>query len=439
MKTQVIKLKNGATIIYKRRKSFDVTALYAGFYAGHRYNNGQWGLPHLFEHMIMKQTKNRTQEQVIEDKTKITFLNALTSNDFLMVNFSETSRRAEKCFEFASDCLFNAVFNEERFKNEKNVVLEEKKQKEDQCKLDFDYHCYIYIHEHAEQNPDFALGTKEMLDSYTLEDLENFREKNFVADKFILSVCTSLSKRKVMKLVKKYFLCNLKESAEKSEILPALSDNIEIPEGIKLYQTDEKGYKVRLYFSFDSEINEFKLDPSMIYLSRPFRSLNYMFYYEARKQGLIYSGYVIPEYASLATKNAIMVDFSTSKFENISKLIDILNQSITKIKNNCFTQEYLDQCKDNSINGLYKEKFIKYADNSFSNLVMYFERNKIVNYPKRTKIKAINKVTLSDISNCADRVFNKNNKLNIVMQGNFESIKVPTIEEYKNQVYKSID
>lgn len=439
MKTQIIKFKNGATLIYKRRKIFNVTSLRAGFYAGHNYNGGQWGLPHLLEHMMMKQTNNRSQEQVIEDKTKITFLNAFTSHDFLMINFTESNRRADKCFEFASDCLFNTAFDEERFKNEKKVVLEEKKQKQSEATHDFDFQSYMYIHEHKELDPDFIFGTKEMLDSYTIEDLENFRKKNFVADKFILAICTSLSKRKVLKLVKKYFIDNLALQESPSEILPPLSDNIEIDQSIKTYQTQDNDYKVRVYFSFDSEIDEFRTNPCMRFISRPFRSISKMFYQEARRLGLIYSGYVIPDYSSLATKNAMLVHFSTSKYENISKIFDLLNQTIVSLKNGSFSQEYLDQCKENAINDLDNEKYSKYSETCSLNLYTYLERGKVSFPRKKTKIKAIEKVTLVDINNCINRVFDKNNKLNIFMQGNFEGLNVPTIEEYKEQIYKSIE
>lgn len=439
MKTQIIKFKNGATLSYKRRKIFNVTSLCAGFYAGHNYNGGQWGLPHLLEHMMMKQTKNRSQEQVIEDKTKITFLNAFTSHDFLMVNFTESNRRADKCFEFASDCLFNTAFDEERFKNEKKVVLEEKKQKQSESTHDFDFQSYMYIHEHKELDPDFIFGTKEMLDSYTIEDLENFRKKNFVADKFILTICTSLSKRKVLKLVKKYFIDNLPLQESPSEILPPLSDNIEIDQSIKTYQTQDNDYKVRVYFSFDSEIDEFRTNPCMRFISRPFRSISKMFYQEARRLGLIYSGYVIPDYSSLTTKNAMLVHFSTSKYENISKIFDLLNQTIVSLKNGSFSQEYLDQCKENAINDLDNEKYSKYSETCSLNLYTYLERGKVSFPRKKTKIKAIEKVTLVDINNCINRVFDKNNKLNIFMQGNFEGLNVPTIEEYKEQIYKSIE
>lgn len=439
MKTQIIKFKNGATLIYKRRKAFNVTSLRAGFHAGHNYNNGQWGLPHLLEHMMMKQTKNRSQEKVIEDKTKITFLNAFTSHNFLMVDFTESNRRAEKCFEFSSDCLFNTIFDEERFKNEKKVILEEKKQKQSEAKYDFDFQCYLYIHEHKELDPDFIYGTKEMLDSYTIEDLENFKKKNFVADKFVVSICTSLPKRKVIKLVKKYFIDNLALQESPSEILPPLSDDIAIDQGIRTYQTQDNDYKVRAYFSFDSKIDEFRTNPCMRFISRPFRSTSKMFYQEARRLGLIYSGYVIPDYSSLATKNAITVHFSTSKYDNISKLFDLLNQTIVSLKNGSFSQEYLDQCKENAINDLDNEKYSNYADTCALNLYTYTERGKVSFPNKKTKIKSIEKVTLDDINNCINRVFDKKNKLNIFIQGNFEDKSVPTIEEYKEQIYKSIE
>lgn len=49
------RFKNGATIIYKKRKVGNATAMYAGFFCGAMYEKN--GMPHFFEHMLFKGTK----------------------------------------------------------------------------------------------------------------------------------------------------------------------------------------------------------------------------------------------------------------------------------------------------------------------------------------------------------------------------------------------
>lgn len=438
-RTKIYKFKNGATLIYKQRKAFDITAVNVGFFAGYEYCEGKHGLPHLLEHMLMKQTDHRSQEQVIEDKVKITPLNAFTSPDFLVTTFSESNRRVEKCFEFASDCLLSSNFDKDRFEKEKNVVLEERKDRETQAMFDFDYQSANFIRYLSTVQPGYIFGSPEELKSYTIDDLNEYRKKNFVADKFILSVCTSLSFGKIKKLAKKYFVDKLAVSETKSELLPPLDKNIKLDQSMKVYQTPEKNYQVKVYFSLKTEIDEFRISQLVFMALRPLNNMNDMFYYNARKLGLVYSSYALSSVDNLSTDNAVVVQFSTSKFENISKIFDLLNESIIKLKNGIITQEYLDQCKDNAIIKLDSEHYTSYRNNVTDNLEIYQNRRKIEKIPKKTKIKEINAITLDRVNSMINRIFDKNNKLYIFMEGNFEGITVPTIEEYKEQIYKNVD
>lgn len=437
-RTKIYKFNNGATLIYKKRKAFEITALNAGFFAGYAYCKGKHGLPHLFEHMLMKQTDKRTQEQVIEDKVKITPLNAYTSPYFLVTSFSESNRRVEKCFEFASDCLLSSNFDKDRFEKEKKVVLEERKDRETQAMFDFDYQSSNFIRHNEILQPQYVFGSEEELETYTIEDLMQFRKENFVSDKFIMSVCTSLPFCKIKKLAKKYFINKLVVPEKKSEFEPIIDKNIKIGQSLKVYQTPEKNYQVKIYFSLKTEIDEFRISQLIYMALKPFNNMNDMFYYKSRKLGLVYSAIALSSVDNLSTDNAVVFEFSTSKFENISLIVDLLNESIIKLKNGIVTQEYLDQCKDNAIIRFDNERYNSYRSNVIDNLEIYQNRGKIEVIPKKTKIKEINAITLDRVNDMINRIFDKNNDIYIFMEGNFEGITVPTIEEYKQQIYKNV-
>ena len=125
-KPKVYKFNNGATLIYKKRKICEATAVQAGFWAGHYYMKEINGLPHFAEHMLFKGTKNRTENEIIQDEIDITPVGAVTSDYALFVEFFESNKKINECFEFASDILLNTSLNEELIENEKKVVFEEK-------------------------------------------------------------------------------------------------------------------------------------------------------------------------------------------------------------------------------------------------------------------------------------------------------------------------
>lgn len=79
MKPKIIKLKNGAHLIYIHDARNNYSAVEAGFIAGHASNPAN-GVAHFMEHMLFKGTKTKNAEQFNEAKEAIVpSLNAYTS------------------------------------------------------------------------------------------------------------------------------------------------------------------------------------------------------------------------------------------------------------------------------------------------------------------------------------------------------------------------
>lgn len=437
--TKILKFKNGATLLYERRKDFNVTAMRAGFFAGHLYNAGQFGLPHLVEHMLCSQTKKRSPEKMIEDRAKVFGFNACTSPKTLLVVFSSPNKWVENGFEYTSDCLLNSAFDDKLLENEKKVVLEELGQNLNNHQFSFNYHSFNFTHQYDELTDKFRLGDQEIITSFTVKDLENFRDKNFVSDKFIISVCSSLPFYKIKKLVKKYYISNLKKPQEKSELVEKnyYTINKEQSLGI-LNQADKQNFKGSVMFTFDTEFDEFRDDPSMSFLRYVLDNKNGYFYREARKEGLIYDASVSLLIAPESRKSALCFDFTTNKFENIEKLIVLINKSIVSLKNGDLTEKDIVDCKDYLYVRMDTENYSRYMDDSRGMLDFYILRGNLKKRTHKQQQKAIDKVTLEKVQMNVDRVFDKNKDVIMFIHGNFDEKQLKTIEEYKEMLYKGI-
>ena len=86
MKEKIVKLKNGGTLIYSHSKLNNCSAVEVGFSVG-AFQERKMGTAHFLEHTLFKKTKNRTNSELEADRTKVAFLNASTSMDFLIVKF----------------------------------------------------------------------------------------------------------------------------------------------------------------------------------------------------------------------------------------------------------------------------------------------------------------------------------------------------------------
>ena len=181
-KAKIFKFGNGATIIYKKRKMCNATAVCVGFFAGFYYNVPVNGIQHLSEHMLLKQTHNRTLDDITKDKVRITYLNAYTSPYELAVDFFESNKRINACFEFASDVLLNTKLDNNQIENEIKVVLEEKARKKDIVKKNIYNMHYRFLEPNFHLNEDFIFGDEEQLVNVNKNDIESFITNNFVSE-----------------------------------------------------------------------------------------------------------------------------------------------------------------------------------------------------------------------------------------------------------------
>lgn len=212
--SKLIKLKDGAVLLYHHNKQSKATAFRIGVLRG-GYLDKNSGMSHLFEHMLFKGTKNYTNDeltQVIRDN--FSNLNAETGGEHMIIRSYESNKKLKSALEISADMLLNSNFPENELKNEKQVVRQEIIRANDDMKRLARLNLFTLIWNYPELKSD-ALGDEKKMMAITSKQLLNYREKNIVRENFVACVSSSLPCFVVKKYINKCFINKIK-SGEKN-------------------------------------------------------------------------------------------------------------------------------------------------------------------------------------------------------------------------------
>ena len=431
------KFKNGATLLFKRRKICDATSLCAGFVCGHLYADKMPGLAHFFEHMLFKGTKNRSIDQISEDKKNITHLNAFTNFHHMCVNFYDSNAKIEECLEFASDLLFNSTFEDRYIQNELGVVFEEKARRINQSLKQIGHLHGFFLRPHL-PNYDFIFGDESVLGKVTSKDLYEYRDKHYVSDKFVVAVSSSLPFYKVKKLIKKYFINNLKTCKEKSVIISDDKQGITQHEGLNVViDPSLKTIKANISIKFPCSEYEYREHYEYDFIANKFRKDKDSFHEKVRENGLSYTTSAYFYNMTDATNNCIVFDFETSKLENFDKILEILGDSIKNIKKNGSTNDELEIMKENILFDMDCDMPSPYRRTT-ENMLRKLARNDKYNkkFTRKFVKKLLKNTNVESMQELIDRIFNKKNDIHITILSPFEESEFKNIKDYKKIIFK---
>lgn len=206
---KVIKLKNGAVLLYSHNNQSKATAFRVGIFRG-GYLDKNTGISHLLEHMLFKGTKNCSNDQLsalIRDNTRT--INASTSGDYMLIRAYESNKKLKDAFKLTADMLINSNFPSEELEKEKQVVKQEIIRANDDIQRKASKNLLISAYNYPEIKSS-VLGDEKKMMAITRKDLLKYQENNIVCENFFASCCSSLPAFVIKRLVNKYFIKNLK-------------------------------------------------------------------------------------------------------------------------------------------------------------------------------------------------------------------------------------
>ncbi|MBP3619731.1 MAG: insulinase family protein [Clostridia bacterium] len=332
--------KNGAILIYKKRKRKCVTVT-AGFVFGKNRDNYAEPIAHFCEHMLFKETENKNTEQ-LKDSMRETFskYNGFTSLFYTFIDFCRSKKALVPCFELASEMLLNTKFSDENVENEKGVIKQElvRKSNIDEAKL---HNACIRTIRNDYTKFTSVLGNEEEINAVTAKDLKKFRDETFISQNFVISITGGISFTKAKRFAEKHFINRLKSSpayVPNKDILLPIQRN-----GNLLLEHFEKDKAMcSIAIKIDNELENQRTYQHLSYLCKISNEFSGRMISSLREKGLVYSVHIGHD----TTPNMCMLEISFEcSPENVNKIIDQLGIVLNEYKTIPFAEKLIENIK----------------------------------------------------------------------------------------------
>lgn len=163
------------------------------------------GMSHMVEHMIFKGTDTRSASELSEDMTYLgSGFDAFTTKEFTCYYFTVLSEHLDKAVSLFSDMIQHSVFDEEEFRREKDVVLDEIALYNDSPD--------DAVHEMLEKSVWFShplgfqiSGEEKKVKSFSRDQVYEYYRKKYTAENMIISAAGNFDDKKLLDLLNDTF------------------------------------------------------------------------------------------------------------------------------------------------------------------------------------------------------------------------------------------
>lgn len=202
----VFKLDNGLTLIHQEIPTTPVVVADVWVRAGANLEPEPWfGMAHFLEHMIFKGTASLPPgvfDQEIENRGGVT--NAATSHDYAHYSVTTASTYLEDTLPHLGELLLNAAIPEDEFIRERDVVLEEIRQAQD----DPDWIGFQSLISSMYQHHPYGrsvLGSEQELMQQSPAMMRCFHRKHYQPENMTVVIVGGIAEDDALKLVNRTF------------------------------------------------------------------------------------------------------------------------------------------------------------------------------------------------------------------------------------------
>lgn len=343
--------ENNLKLIYKK-SSGDLTSVCISLDAGAGCEKKNFGTAHAVEHMVFKKTKNRNEKEINEILSGIFgFQNAMTNYPYVIYYGTLLGEDLEQGIDVLSDIVVNPVFTQKDFEDEMGVIKEELNEWDEEL----EQYCEdkLFLNTFEERRIKYPIiGTKESLDSLTLNDIKEFYEERYFPGNTSIAVVTSREFEEVKKVIEKYFgLWGMNDGqAKKRKKLESINYEMSNSGCFKDDGSSEKTCKVQIVCPID-DLNEYEMKCFRIFDQYFGVGVNSILFDELRtKNSLIYD--VITRAAHENYIKLYKITFNTSK-DKVETALNIIEKCIDNIEDD------FSKLTDNEINKISKSFKLK--------------------------------------------------------------------------------
>lgn len=214
MSSQVTVLENGLRVTTDKIEGVESVFMCIWVNVGSRNEKiKENGISHFLEHMAFKGTEKRNAKQIAEEFDNIgASINAFTSTSNTVYHAKVLKEYTETSFEILADMIQNSSFDEEEIERERQVILQEISMTNDTPDdIIFDYYDSVAFPNQALGRP--ILGPEKNVKKLQREDFKKYIDKNYTANKIVVSMSGNIEHSRALELVNKY-VTKIKSSKE---------------------------------------------------------------------------------------------------------------------------------------------------------------------------------------------------------------------------------
>ena len=356
------------------------------------------GIFHFIEHMIFKGTRSRSATQIAKDLDTIGgFSNAFTSKEQTCFHARVLDKHLQFLTELFSDIFLNSLFAEKDLELEKAVILQEISMTEDTP----DDYVHILSDQTFWQGDPLGrpiLGTKETVSKITRKEILDYVSRFYSPKRVVIAAAGNVDHT----LLVDYF----------RSFLEPLSDdnNVSFTRPVPLVTPTVSSYpkeleQVHLCVGAQaSSLSGEKRFAEVIFNTLLGGNMSSRLFQEIReKRGLAYSVY---SYINSYRDTGLLRIYLAIDKKEINRVIELIIKLIKEIKNGNLTEDDIARTKEYLIGG------ILLGAESVSNLMLRLAKNEFIferYVPYEELIKELEKVTLNDVIDAAQRIFSASN------------------------------
>lgn len=218
MKTQLIKFNGDGKLLYTPVKGVQGVHIYLDFFAGSLNDpKGKLGVAHFCEHILAGfDTTNLKKEERCSLVRKFQGFNASTSREMMRFYIYTVKNHFMEALDLLTDPFANVVIEKTDFERERKVILDEvaTRIKTNGREANNLYNTQAVKEAHYNNQIESPAGTCETVEKITIKDIRSFMEKYFTLSNLIITVAGNISKKEVMKGIKKFIIPRIKEKGE---------------------------------------------------------------------------------------------------------------------------------------------------------------------------------------------------------------------------------
>jgi predicted Zn-dependent peptidase len=293
----------------------------------------------MLEHCLFKGTEKRTWQEI---QREMGFIggnsNAFTSNEMVCYYISTPFENTEIAADLISDITFNSTIPEDEFLKEKEVVKEEELMyKEEVDSVMWDRFCLEFFSNNLSIP---VIGTQETIDKFTRDEVYSFYKKFYGKEGIGVVLISPHEPEEAYAILNKYF----------GENDNTFSRNITLEQNIypsaKLIHMTKPGLEqAHVQISYPGlNVGDSKLSALRILTCILGSGMDSRLFTEVReKHGLCYG---IGAGSQQFRDAGIFMVHSSTREENVEKLIELVHDELNKIKIELVTDEELMRAKN---------------------------------------------------------------------------------------------